>query len=79
MSKYIVLEKKQFYNEMKILSQIGEPKDERRSKSIFGDRIQIRKWTWLEELRDSSFLRRLTETSRKRREGTWIRKKYKRE
>ena len=33
----------------------------------------------LEELRDSSFLRRLTETSRKRREGTWIRKKYKRE
>lgn len=45
MHKDIEFRKEAFYNERKILFQIGEPKDERKSKSIFGKKIQIRKWT----------------------------------
>ena len=53
MHKDIEFRKEAFYNERKILSQIGEPKDERKSKSIFSRLTQRgrkrREETWIRQ------------------------------
>ena len=79
MHKDIEFRKEAFYNERKILSQIGEPKDERKSKSIFEKGSKYGSGLDLKNLETVSSTSRLTQRGRKRREETWIRQRYRKE